>query len=510
MLGELLRVARIRVRALGPGARPARRMLRAVSAREELARVEADFRRRVEAAERSAARRRSARSNALRDPDASRRRSDDDESHPARRLVGTPDVSAWVAVSPRFVPDRTSVSRAVATLDVAAPRTHRALAPGRETELFHHRRDEHAAADDDDDPATPRRFRGAEDYDGAFPRAAARGASSEDSSDDARADAWTRGARRGHPAALPARRLAVLVRSADASRDILPSRRRGKDEDGFLFDDDAKITRRDRFGTPRGRSDDGLAARPPRLGVFRRAPRGDARAFERSRTHPNANPNAKAAASASAFASPSRRRAATSRRPGLPDASLAAPDRPTAASSARDAVTTRTLRSLRSRLRSLRPEPARVPGVRSRAARAREDPSARVFFARHASDPPRARRAILTGTGRPATHRAESELERFTKEEDAFAAGGRGGRGRWRNVGSSARGGSRTRQIGFAPTSKTATAGVLTADASVGTPASVAEALRVAAGRGRGGGRRLAYGGGSDGEGERGSSAFDE
>jgi hypothetical protein len=489
-------------------------MLRAVSAREELARVEADFRRRVEAAERSAARRRSARSNALRDPDASRRRFDDDESHPARRLVGTPDVSAWVAVSPRFVPDRTSVSRAVATLDVAAPRTHRALAPGRETELFHHRRDEHAADDDDDDPATPRRFRGAEDYDGAFPRAAARGASSEDSSDDTRADAWTRGARRGHPAALPARRLAVLVRSADASRDILPSRRRGKDEDGFLFDDDAKKTRRDRFGTPRGRSDDGLAARPPRLGVFRRAPRGDARAFERSRTHPNANPNAnpnaKAAAAASAFASPSRRRAATSRRPGLPDASLAAPDRPTAASSARDAVTTRTLRSLRCRLRSLRPEPARVPGVRSRAARAGEDPSARVFFARHASDPPRARRAILTGTGRPATHRAESELERFTKEEDAFAAGGLGGRGRWRNVGSSARGGSRTRTIGFAPTSKTATAGVLAADASVGTPASVAEALRVAAGRGRGGGRRLAYGGGSDGEGERGSSAFDE
>ena len=242
-------------------------MLRAVSAREELARVEADFRRRVEAAERSAAQRRSARSNALRDPDASRRRSDDDESHPARRLVGTPDVSAWVAVSPRFVPDRTSVSRAVATLDVAAPRTHRALAPGRETELFHHRRDEHAD-DDDDDPATPRRFRGAEDYDGAFSRAAARGASSEDSSDDARADAWTRGARRGHPAALPARRLAVLVRSADASRDILPSRRRGKDEDGFIFDDDAKKTRRDRFGTPRGRSDDGLAARPPRLGVL--------------------------------------------------------------------------------------------------------------------------------------------------------------------------------------------------------------------------------------------------
>jgi hypothetical protein len=133
-----------------------------------------------------------------------------------------------------------------------------------------------------------------------------------------------------------------------------------------------------------------------------------------------------------------------------------------------------------------------------------------VFFARHASDPPRARRAILTGTGRPATHRAESELERFTKEEDAFAAGGLGGRGRWRNVGSSARGGSRTRTIGFAPTSKTATAGVLAADASVGTPASVAEALRVAAGRGRGEGRRLAYGGGSDGEGERGSSAFDE
>ena len=163
-----------RVRALGPGARPARRMLRAVSAREELARVEADFRRRVEAAERSAARRRSARSNALRDPDASRRRSDDDESHPARRLVGTPDVSAWVAVSPRFVPDRTSVSRAVASLDVAAPRTHRALAPGRETELFHHRRDEHADDDDDDDPATPRRFRGAEDYDGAFSRGGAR------------------------------------------------------------------------------------------------------------------------------------------------------------------------------------------------------------------------------------------------------------------------------------------------------------------------------------------------
>ena len=151
---------------------------------------------------------------------------------------------------------------------------------------------------------------------------------------------------------------------------------------------------------------------------------------------------------------------------------------------------------------------ARVPGVRSRAARAREDPSARVFFARHASDPPRARRAILTGTGRPATHRAESELERFTKEEDAFAAGVLGGRGRWRNVGSSAGGGSRTRTIGFAP--RVTAGGVLAADASVGTPASVVEALRVAAGRGRGGGRRLAYGGGSDGEGERGSSAFDE
>ena len=176
-------------------------------------------------------------------------------------------------------------------------------------------------------------------------------------------------------------------RSADASRDILPSRRRGKDEDGFIFDDDAKITRRDRFGTPRGRSDDGLAARPPRLGVFRRAPRGDARAFERSRTHPNANPNAKAAASASAFASPSRRRAATSRRPGLPDASLAAPDRPTAASSARDAVTTRTLRSLRSRLRSLRPEPARDPGVLSRA-RARAGGSERAGVFRQARERP--------------------------------------------------------------------------------------------------------------------------
>ena len=182
------------------------------------------------------------------------------------------------------------------------------------------------------------------------------------------------------------------------------------------------------------------------------------------------------------------------------------PDRPTAASSARDVATTSKSEAFTSRLRSLpRVRHARDPGVLSRASARAVDPSARVFFAWHASGAPR-----LGGRYSPErsaarrTARSPSSI-RFTPRRTAFAAGARGAISGGETVGSSVTArGVEDATIGFAPTSPGDPGACYTRTRAWGLSSLVAETvLPVAAGRVKGGPPKTRVAGGATERGQR-------